>query len=582
MPNVFKKSDSSTKRPQRWDTPMDEEMSDSIVGMLMELPPFCDMDRENFPKRTPLEGILGNDSRIVQYEDGDVVIREGDYGSSAFLIMEGEIQIALKSLPQSMLGRSTEEKKTFWEQLSDWWNLPKVAEVRDSEQLKNRIGNLKNNAKIFLQDIPGVISADEVISLKAGEIFGEVAALSRTPRTATAVSHGKTKVLELRWQGLRDLIKYDTAWREHVYQLYRENNLNIHLRETPLFERLSKESVEVIAAETIFETYGEFDWHHKFQSKIAEDPSKVIKSEPIIEQEGEYTNGLVLIRNGFARLSRENGKGHQTLSYLGKGNFFGLRELYHNWKNEGDRVPWDYSLRAIGYVDILRIPTHVVETHILPMINERDIPEQFKSIDIETPKTPDESPQNDRSKKRTGEDLETGMLEFLVENRFINGTQAMAIDMDRCTRCDDCVRACASTHGNNPRFVREGETYKNLMIANACMHCIDPVCMIGCPTGAISRDAKTGSVTINEQTCIGCSTCANSCPYDNIRMVEIKDAAGLPIVDIDSDKPIQKATKCDLCHNQVAGPACQRACPHDALIRIDISEPAELKKWINR
>ena len=46
------------------------------------------------------------------------------------------------------------------------------------------------------------------------------------------------------------------------------------------------------------------------------------------------------------------------------------------------------------------------------------------------------------------------MLEFLVENRLINGTAMMIIDTDRCTRCDDCVRACASGHDNNPRFMR--------------------------------------------------------------------------------------------------------------------------------
>jgi ferredoxin len=48
------------------------------------------------------------------------------------------------------------------------------------------------------------------------------------------------------------------------------------------------------------------------------------------------------------------------------------------------------------------------------------------------------------------------ILEFLTENRFFNGTATMVIDLDRCTRCDDCVRACASTHDNNPRFLRHG------------------------------------------------------------------------------------------------------------------------------
>ena len=41
---------------------------------------------------------------------------------------------------------------------------------------------------------------------------------------------------------------------------------------------------------------------------------------------------------------------------------------------------------------------------------------------------------------------------------------------------------------------------------------------------------------------------------------------------------IQKATKCDLCHEMPSGPACAAACPHDALVRIDLSDskPSEL------
>ena len=175
--------------------------------------------------------------------------------------------------------------------------------------------------------------------------------------------------------------------------------------------------------------------------------------------------------------------------------------------------------------------------------------------------------------------MNRGLLEFLVEERFTNGKQAMMIDLDRCTRCDDCVQACASTHNNNPRFVRQGKIHDKWMIANACMHCSDPVCMIGCPTGAIGRDAESGNVTINDMTCIGCSTCANSCPYDNIKMVQINDRSGLPIVDANTGENIVKATKCDLCVDQRGGPACQRACPHDALVRIDLTNHKTVTEW---
>ena len=160
------------------------------------------------------------------------------------------------------------------------------------------------------------------------------------------------------------------------------------------------------------------------------------------------------------------------------------------------------------------------------------------------------------------------MLEWAVDERFINGTKTMLIDEDRCVRCDDCVKACASAHDGNPRFIREGKHHDHWMVAHACMQCVDPVCMLGCPTGAIHRTNK-GVVVINDDTCIGCATCADACPYNNIQMVQIKDNQGRAILSSDKQEAIMKATKCDLCNTQSSGPACVQACPHDALIRID-------------
>jgi Fe-S-cluster-containing dehydrogenase component len=158
----------------------------------------------------------------------------------------------------------------------------------------------------------------------------------------------------------------------------------------------------------------------------------------------------------------------------------------------------------------------------------------------------------------------------------------MVIDLDRCTRCDDCVRACASAHDNNPRFLRNGPAYGRYMVANACMHCQDPVCMIECPTGAIHRDLSRGPVVINDATCVGCTACANNCPYDAIRMVEVRDARGHALADSETNLPILKATKCDLCVDQRGGPACQRACPHDALKRVDMRDQGSFTGWLNR
>ena len=74
----------------------------------------------------------------------------------------------------------------------------------------------------------------------------------------------------------------------------------------------------------------------------------------------------------------------------------------------------------------------------------------------------------------------------------------------------------------------------------------------------------------------------NSCPYNNIQMVEINENKGRKMIDQNSGDPIVKATKCDLCAEQLGGPACQRACPHDALVRIDLTNDNEIIGWTQK
>lgn len=529
------------------------------------------MDEKAFSRNVPLRGILKNDCRLTVYEKGDIIVREGDYGSSAFLIVDGEALVSLKKIPPSILGRSPVKQKSFWEAISQMWANSKHSEVRnvgDSQTAapegtgERRQGE---DTRVFLHDIPRIIPAGQSVKLNKDEIFGEISALTRTPRSATVVANTTSYILEIRWQGFRELLKRHEAMRSHIETQYRENSLRSHLREIDLFNDLSQASIDSISDQTLFESFGSFQWNQSFQSARQQDIAKQILAEPVIARQGEYVDGLIMIRNGFARLSRTRGDGEQTIAYLGKGQTFGFRELCHNWQTDQQR-PWSLSLRAVGYVDVLKIPTSVIEQLVLPNLSSSKLP----------PLLPDPDVATNRRKVARDKTLDQNLMEFLVGRRYINGTQAMVIDLDRCTRCDDCVRACATTHDNNPRFVRHGEKHDHWMIANACMHCMDPVCMIGCPTGAIGRSEETGTVTINDNTCVGCSTCANSCPYDNIRMVEINNAKGLPILSADQQTPILKATKCDLCASQPSGPACQNACPHDALTRIDLTTPDQM------
>lgn len=565
------------RRPARWDEPLDAQMDEPCVQSLLTTEPFASMDAAKFPQRSPLAGILQNDCRILDLQRGDIIVREGDYGSSAFLILAGEAIVSLQSLPPQLLGRQGKPKHSWTRAIAKLLGNSKHAEVRDYSATNDsaEIGARATGEgqQVFLHDIPRVIPPGKSVTLTEGEVFGELSALTRTPRSATVVAGSEMKVLEIRWQGFRDLMKSDPTLRQHVDQLYRQNSLQAHLRETEILADLSTESITSVAATTQLETFGQFQWNHDFGKNQKEDIGRRILGEPLIAEQGQPLDGLILIRNGFARLSRQHGDGHQTIAYLGKGQAFGLRELAHNWKT-GQQRPAMLSLRAVGYVDVLKIPVATVEQLILPGVPFRKLPPELPALVSQG-----QQPKNTRRMVQREQSMDQGLLEFLVEQRFINGTQTMMIDLDRCTRCDDCVRACAATHDNNPRFIRHGKQHENWMIANACMHCLDPVCMIGCPTGAISRDAESGSVTINDPTCIGCGTCSNSCPYSNIQMVTINDRKGLPILEQTSGNPIQKATKCDLCASTNHGPACQSACPHDALVRIDMTSPGAVTNW---
>ncbi|MZG54574.1 MAG: cyclic nucleotide-binding domain-containing protein [Nitrospinae bacterium] len=556
-------------RPQRWAQPFGSDMTDADVERLLNIPEIKAIDAEKFPLRIPLAGILRNDSRIMRYKSGDIVIREGDYGNSAFLILNGTLRIVLApGLPGEMLGRKKIQKKNFWQVLKQLWAHKKSPEFRDVKQYNQKAG-LRPSAEpgsthVFLQDVPAILDSNRTADIHEGSLFGELAALGRTPRTSTVFAETDAELLEIRWQGLREFRKYDQGWRRLIDQRYRQNALKAHLGATSIFSHLDDNELQEIADNTLFETYGTFDWHHSYIKMQGHDRIEGVKDEPIITEEGAYPDGILMVRVGFARVSVERGNGRQTITYLGAGDFYGADELYRAWKGEMN-VGLKVTITALGYVEILRVPTKTIEKHLFSYWDsgKRGGTRGGKPVQGSQRRMQDFFEQT----------LAEGALqEWAVQERFVNGTQAMLINLDRCVRCDDCVRACAATHEGNPSFVRHGKTFQNWMVANACMHCADPVCMIGCPTGAIHRSMSGGMVVINDYTCIGCETCAISCPYSNIRMVPIRDEDGEHILDQQNHQPIIKATKCDLCADQITGPACAFACPHDALKRVDFRD----------
>jgi len=587
-------------KPQRWDKPFGfQRMHGDDVKRVLQLPVFKAIDENDFPGDLTLEDIIANDGRIVTYRRGDIIVRKGDYGNSLFVLLKGSVKgFVTADGEDAAFHHRAPNKRSWYSSFSQLWRNSKISEYLGEGAHRWTADNDHSNAPLAWDPaisvsihpaeiqpsqssslapghsavtetlVPRIENVDEILDkyqtfdLNAPNMFGELSALARSPRNNTVFANTEeTVLLELRWQGLRDIRQWSDDVHRTIDKLYRERGLETRLRESELFENVDDETMKIIVEHSLFETYGNFDWTHNYQREMASgnEDEQVFTHEPVISEQDHYLDGLLLIHSGFARVSEKFDHGEKTVGYLTKDDVFGLTEIIDSHRNNGDRRLLR-SLRAIGYVDVIRIPTQIVEEHLIPTLR------QFS--------------QAHPSSLRGGETgLQQSMLDFLVDNRFINGTRAMAINTDRCVSCDDCVRACAATHDDNPRFVRHGVSHQNLMIANACMHCKDPVCLIGCPTGAIHRDIDTGSVVIDSVTCVGCATCANSCPYNNIRMAEIRGPDGAFLTDAEGEQ-IYKATKCDLCADQLGGPACQRACPHDALIRVDIKNIEKLSDWL--
>jgi Fe-S-cluster-containing hydrogenase component 2 len=159
-------------------------------------------------------------------------------------------------------------------------------------------------------------------------------------------------------------------------------------------------------------------------------------------------------------------------------------------------------------------------------------------------------------------------MEEYVGQGLYEARSVLVLDLDTCTRCDECTRGCIQRHGTEshgvpmPRMLRDGKRFANYMVATACRSCDTPHCMTGCPVDAIHR-GKHLQIVI-EDHCIGCGLCAANCPYGSIFIEPNQNhAEGLPA------QP--KAVNCDLCdsHDQrsTPNPSCVSSCPHDAAHR---------------
>jgi Fe-S-cluster-containing dehydrogenase component len=266
------------------------------------------------------------------------------------------------------------------------------------------------------------------------------------------------------------------------------------------------------------------------------------------------------VRTGFVKVTESRPGGERVLNYVGRGGYIGEVALLSDLPELRGLAPPGVrtaTCTALDHVDLVRISR-----------------EDFQEIITRYPSIRNKLMGLARERllanQQTARSLEATALDEFLRQGLNEAKYLLVLDLEKCTRCDECTKACADTHESVTRLIREGLRFDKFLVASSCRSCLDPYCLVGCPVGSISR--KPDGVIQIADWCIGCGLCADNCPYGNINMVEQYDGEKKAFV--------PKATTCDLCTSLGPGtvPSCVYACPHDAAHRM---QGPDLLKIIN-
>ena len=469
---------------------------------------------------------IASDVSLASWKPGSVLFEEGAYIDLAFCVVDGTVEVFLEGVGDGE-GRP---RPIFDLSRTVVGDLPPEA-ATGATVLMRRAVRPRPSEITFLSTMDFDLPRGAAVRLGPGELFGEIGAMSGWPQSVTARCAEPCRLLQIRLPALRLMKRKSKALKERLDGLYRERSLTAQLRGTPLFQGLGEALIEAL-----------------------KESVELVSCEPdeTLVREGEAADALYLVRSGFLKLMQEFGEGEIAVSYLSKGMTLGEAELLIDGI-EG----WRTSAVSVEHAELVKLPREVFDKLLAA---QPKLAEQLWRSAAERVK---EAGATRRDVARAD------FLQVALDRGLVQGNSILAIDLERCTRCDDCVRACESTHGGRARFVREGSRVGNLLIAKSCYHCRDPVCLVGCPTGAIHRSGEDDVVEVDEQVCIGCSSCANNCPYDAIVMHDCGEAWPEDMVPTGLRGRDRKvASKCDLCHETGHGPACVSNCPQACAYRV--------------
>jgi len=120
------------------------------------------------------------------------------------------------------------------------------------------------------------------------------------------------------------------------------------------------------------------------------------------------------------------------------------------------------------------------------------------------------------------------------------GAVTEALFLERCTKCNDCVKACP--HGSIVFHQQDG-TPVIFPDQIPCYLCDDVPCVAACATDALlpvarRDDIRMGTAVVNHRLCTagqGCHACVSKCPTDALTM------------DFDTQRLVVTAERCVGC-----------------------------------
>ena len=377
------------------------------------------------------------------------------------------------------------------------------------------------------------------IVLRQGEFFGEMSLLSDRRRSATVTAAERAILLETPRRSMLKLINAAPSVKQCIDETYILRALQTYLCPQIWVDEFCK-----VASKAELVTY---------------------KKGDIILAEGQIGDAFYVIRSGSVKISKKHKAGRDyVLTYLSAGQYFGEMALLEEQHARGATVTATTKTQVIRILqaDFLEfLAAHpALQEEIRREIEKRQLE---TAVILEVPE-------------------KTTALTRFIKHGLVESTDVLLIDETKCIRCDNCVTACAATHGGQTRLDRKhGPSFAHIHVPVVCRHCEGAPCLQDCPPGdAIVRDPQ-GAVRIDENKCIGCGNCAQFCPYGVIFMVEASPKKTFwerfNLLDLLPGRQAPAATggshrgmavKCDLCAGIGGGPACVRSCPTGAAIRV--------------